>query len=101
MTNRAVRVGMSRAIVVVVLALLALVSWRDAGAVEASELWMWSTPANAPDDAIAEESPVGLMASGAVCSGVAEAMTAWMARDRSKVVAVFECRVRTILIEAN
>jgi hypothetical protein len=41
------------------------------------------------------------MASGAVCSGVAEAMTAWMARDRSKVVAVFECRVRTILIEAN
>lgn len=96
---------MNRSIVVAALALLALVGGvvggREASAVEASELWMWSAPANAPDDAPANESPVGLMASGAVCSAVAEAMTEWAAQDRSRVAAVFECRVRTIVIEAN
>lgn len=74
---------------------LGIAARADAG--QARELWMASAPAGAPDDAEAELTFVGLMASGAACSAIAEVMTAHMRTDQSKVVAAFECRLHVEL----
>ena len=72
-----------------------------AEAAQATELWMLSAEAGQPDDAEAEASYVGRMATGRVCSAMAEAMTAHMQEDTSRRVVAFECRVRVIRVEAN
>lgn len=77
---------------VVVAAIVAgLLGARGARAGEATELWMWSAPADAPDDTEATPSYVGTMVSGDVCSAVADAMTTHM-RQARKVVVAFDCR---------
>lgn len=85
-----------------VLLLAAVLGWGGrAEAVQATELWMVSAEASAPDDSVADESFVGLMATGRVCSAMAEAMTAHMREDTSRRVVAFECRVRVIHLEPN
>jgi hypothetical protein len=72
-----------------------------AEAVQATELWMLSAEAAASDDSVADESFVGTMATGRICSAMAEAMSAHMREDTTKRVVAFECRIRVIHLEPN
>jgi hypothetical protein len=79
------------AVVVLAAVVAGLFAARGARAEERTELWMYSAPATAPDDAEATPTYVGTMASGSACGAIAEAMTAYM-RETRRVVVAFECR---------
>lgn len=75
--------------------------YRPARSEQATELWMYYAKAGAPADAPAERSYVGLMASGSVCTGVAEALGRFMGSDQSRGVAVFRCELGPVTLEPN
>lgn len=79
-----------RSWIVVVLVVVGALA-RQAGAGERTELYMYAAVAGAPDDAPAERSFIGSMASGSVCAAVAEALGRQTARDQRRGVGVFVC----------
>lgn len=88
---------MTRWLVAMVAALAMVAAFTRGGEARASagdadELWMWTAPADAPDDAIATPSYIGKMASPGICDTIARGMTLWMRTQPSRSIGAFACR---------